>query len=77
MYYNYEDGITLTKEQHIKNVRALLEEFAELTDDSLEYNAEKLEALSALITSLSSYRDDDELDVIYHNYQNRFTATLV
>lgn len=77
MYYDYEGGITLTKAQHIKNVRDLLEEFAKLSDDSLEYNAEKLEALSGLITSLSSYSDDDELDVVYYNYQNRFTATLV
>lgn len=77
MYYDYEGGITLTKAQHIKNVRALLEEFAELSDDSLEYNAEKLEALSRFITALSSYTDDDELEAVYHNYQNRFTATLI
>ncbi len=77
MYYDYEDGVTATKEQHIKNVRQLLEDFADLSDDSLEYNAEKLEALSGLISSLSSYSDDDELNVVYHEYQNMFTATLV
>ena len=77
MYYNYEGGETLTKEQHIKNVRDLLENFAELTDDSLEYNAEKLEALSGFITTLSSYANDDVLRAVYHEYQNMFTVELV
>lgn len=77
MYYNYEGGETLTKEQHIKNVRDLLENFSELTDDSLEYNAEKLEALSGFISSLSSYSNDDVLRAEYHNYQNMFTVELV
>ena len=77
MYYNYEGGETLTKEQHIKNVRDLLENFAELTDDSLEYNAEKLEALSGFISALSSYANDDVLRAEYHKYQNMFTVELV
>ena len=77
MYYNYEGGETLTKEQHIKNVRDLLENFAELTDDSLEYNAEKLEALSGFISSLSSYSNDDVLRATYYNYQNMFRVELV
>lgn len=77
MYYNYEGGETLTKEQHIKNVRDLLENFADLSDDSLEYNAEKLEALSGFITALSSYADDDVLRAEYHDYQNMFTVELV
>lgn len=77
MYYNYEGGETLTKEQHIKNVRDLLENFAELTDDSLEYNAEKLEALSGFISSLSSYSNDDVLRATYYNYQNKFILELV
>lgn len=76
MYYNYEGGETLTKEQHIKNVRDLLENFADLSDDSLEYNAEKLEALSGFITALSSYADD-VLRAEYHDYQNMFTVELV
>lgn len=77
MYYNYEGGETLTKEQHIKNVRDLLENFAELTDDSLEYNAEKLEALGSFITTLSSYSNDDVLRATYYNYQNKFIVELV
>lgn len=77
MYYDYEGGETLTKEQHIKNVRDLLENFAELTDDLLEYNAEKLEALSGFISSLSSYAKDDVLCAEYHAYQNMFTVELV
>ena len=77
MYYNYEGGETLTKEQHIKNVRDLLENFADLTDDLLEDNAEKLEALSGFITSLSSYANDDVLRAVYHEYQNMFTVELV
>ena len=77
MYYDYEGGVTLTKAQHIKNVRDLLEEFADLSDDSLEYNAEKLEALSGFITTLSSYANDDVLRAEYHNYQNMFTVELV
>ena len=77
MYYNYENGETLTKEQHIKNVRDLLENFADLTDDLLEDNAEKLEALSGFITSLSSYANDDVLRAVYHEYQNMFTVELV
>lgn len=77
MYYDYEGGITLTKEQHIKNVRDLLEEFADLSDDSLEYNAEKLEALSGFITTLSSYANDDVLSATYYNYQNKFIVELV
>ena len=76
MYYDYEGGITLTKEQHIKNIRGLLEDFADLSSDSLEYNAEKLEALSGFISSLSSYSDDDELKVTYYNYQNKFILEL-
>lgn len=77
MYYNYEGGETLTKEQHIKNVRELLENFADLTDDSLEYNAEKLEALSGFISALSSYANDNILRAEYHAYQNYFTVELV
>ena len=77
MYYDYEGGITLTKEQHIKNVRDLLENFAELTDDSLEYNAEKLEALSGFISTLSSYPNDEILRATYYNYQNKFIVELV
>ena len=77
MYYNYENGETLTKEQHIKNIRDLLENFADLTVDVLEEHAEKLEALSQFITSLSSYNSDDVLKVEYHAYQNNFTVELV
>ena len=77
MYYNYEGGETLTKEQHIKNVRDLLENFADLTDDLLEDNAEKLEALSGFISTLSSYANDDVLRAVYHEYQNMFTVELV
>ena len=77
MYYNYENGETLTKEQHIKNVRDLLENFADLTDDLLEDNAEKLEALSGFISTLSSYANDDVLRAVYHEYQNMFTVELV
>lgn len=76
MYYDYEGGVTLTKAQHIKNVRDLLEEFADLSDDSLEYNAEKLEALGGFISSLSSYADDDELRVTYYNWRNEFILEL-
>lgn len=77
MYYNYEGGETLTKEQHIKNVRDLLENFADLTTDALEEHAEKLEALSGFITTLSSYASDDVLRAEYHDYQNMFTVELV
>ena len=77
MYYNYEGGETLTKEQHIKNVRDLLENFADLTDDLLEDNAEKLEALSGFISTLSTYANDDVLRAVYHEYQNMFTVELV
>ena len=77
MYYNYEGGETLTKEQHIKNVRDLLENFADLPTDALEEHAEKLDALSGFITSLSSYANDDVLRAVYHEYQNMFTVELV
>lgn len=76
-YYNYENGETLTKDQHLKNVRDLLENFADLTDDLLEDNAEKLEALSGFISTLSSYANDDVLRAVYHEYQNMFTVELV
>ena len=77
MYYNYENGEILTKEQHIKNVRELLENFADLSTDILEEHAEKLQALSGFITSLSSYANDDVLRAVYHAYQNIFTVELV
>lgn len=77
MYYNYENGETLTKEQHIKNVRDLLENFADLPYDLLVEYAEKIEALSNFITTLSSYHKDDLLRAEYHNYQNMFTVELV
>ena len=77
MYYNYENGETLTKEQHIKNIRDLLESFVDLPADYLEEHAEKLEALGRFITTLSSYANDDELKVVYHDYQNNFTVELI
>ena len=77
MYYNYENGETLTKEQHIKNVRDLLENFADLPTDNLEEHAEKLEALSGFINTLSSYANDDVIRAEYHAYQNNFTVELV
>lgn len=77
MYYNYENGATLTKDQHIKNVRDLLENFADLPMDLLEEHAEALHALSNFITTLSSYHKDDILRAVYHNYQNMFTVELV
>ena len=77
MYYNYEGGETLTKEQHLKNVRDLLNNFADLPDDYLEEHAEKLEALSGFITTLSSYAKDDVLRATYYAYQNNFVVELV
>ena len=77
MYYNYENGETLTKEQHIKNVRDLLENFADLPYDLLVEYAEKIAALSEFITTLSSYHKDDLLRAEYHEYQNIFTVELV
>lgn len=77
MYYNYEGGETLTKEQHIKNVRDLLENYADLPTVILEEHAEKLEALSGFIMSLSSYANDDVIRAEYHNYQNMFTVELI
>ena len=77
MYYNYEAGETLTKEQHIKNVRELLENFADLPYDLLVEYSEKIAALSEFITTLSSYHKDDVLRAEYHVYQNMFTVELV
>lgn len=77
MYYNYENGETLTKEQHINNIRDLLENFAELPTDNLEEHAEKLEALSGFISTLSSYANDDVLRAVYLAFQNNFTVELV
>ena len=77
MYYNYENGETLTKEQHMKNVRDLLENFADLSTDNLEEHAEKLEALGGFINTLSSYANDDVLRAVYHVYQNNFTVELI
>lgn len=77
MYYNYENGETLTKEQHIKNVRDLLEGFADLPYDLLVEYAEKIAALGEFITTLSSYHKDDMIRAEYHEYQNMFTVELV
>ena len=77
MYYNYENGETLTKEQHIKNVRDLLENFADLPYDLLVEYAEKIATLSEFIITLSGYHKDDLLRAEYHEYQNIFTVELV
>ena len=77
MYYNYENGETLTKAQHVANIRDLLENFADLPTDALEDQAEKLAAISQFIETIAPYADDDVLSVTYWEYSNTFTTELV
>ena len=76
-YYDYEGGETLTKAQHIKNMRELIKTVSELPADALSEYVDRLEAISEFIQNIDNFANDDVLSVTYFEYSNKFTYELI
>lgn len=76
-YYDYEGGETLTKAEHIKNMRELIKTVSELPEDALNEYVNRLEAISEFIQNIENFADDDVLSATYFEYSNKFTYELI
>ena len=77
IYYDYEGGETLTKAQHIKNMRELTKTISELPADALSEYVNRLEAISEFIQNIDIYADDDVISATYFVYRNKFIYELI
>ena len=76
-YYDYEGGETLTKADHIKNMRELIKTVSELPADALSEYVNRLEAISEFIQNIENFADDDVLSATYFDYSNKFIYELI
>lgn len=76
-YYDYEGGETLTKAEHIQNMRELIKTVSELPADALSEYVNRLEAISEFIQNIENFADDDVLSATYFVYSNKFIYELI